>query len=61
MGIGFIVIVLLVLFISVFIFVVNQQQEDVVSNSKKVYQGPVKLTDDEEYFRGTGITKEKIE
>ena len=44
-----------------FIFLINNFQEVKMGNKEDegLYQGPVRPTDDEDYFRKTGITKPK--
>lgn len=44
-----------------FIFLINNLQEDKMEDKETegLYQGPVRPTDDEDYFRKTGITKPK--
>ena len=33
------------------------EKEENIQDSKELYQGPVRPTDDEAYFRSTGITR----
>ena len=47
-----VLIIVIVLFIGIFLFLIAEKDEP-----KKQYQGPVRPTDDETYFRKTGVTK----
>lgn len=51
--IGIIIVALLVC--GLFIF--NSNKQEYPETGEKVYSGPVRPTDDEDYFRKTGITK----
>ena len=55
------VVTFMLVIISSFIFLVNNLQEDNMEEQEeeRLYQGPVRPTDDEDYFRKTGITKPK--
>ena len=39
------------------ISIINNYEEDFMEEDNKIFQGPVRPTDDLEYFRETGITK----
>ena len=39
------------------IFILNNYKEEHMEKETKLFQGPVRPTDDLEYFRETGITK----
>ena len=47
-------LILLSIFVGSYYF--NKQD---INTKEKIYQGPVRPTDDEQYFRETGITKLK--
>jgi hypothetical protein len=45
------------LILGVYFFIQLNNNGEVIMEEKKIYQGPVRPTDDEAYFRKTGITK----
>jgi len=52
-----IVVVFISLLIFSCIFILNNYKEESMDKENKVYQGPVRPTDDLDYFRLTGITR----
>lgn len=55
------VVTFMFIIIGSFIFLVNNFKEEQMEDkeTERLYQGPVRPTDDEDYFRKTGITKPK--
>ena len=47
------------LIISASMVIINNESEEVKTMEEKSFQGPVRPTDDEAYFRETGITRPK--
>ena len=51
------IVTFMIVVIFSFVFLINNLQEDKMDEEETQYAGPVRPTDDEEYFRKTGITR----